>query len=184
MTEFMYELKIPKDRVAVLIGKGGAVKKIIEEETGTKIRVDSQEGDIFVTGDDGVKLYSAKELITAIGRGFNPEIAQLLLHSDYMFEILNITEFCKTKNDMIRVKGRVIGSDGKCRRIIEEMTECHISVYGKTISLIGKTENVSIARRATESLLRGSPHRNVYKFLENQRRELKQQNFLTKEDLK
>ena len=48
MVEYSYELKIPKDRVAVLIGMKGNVKKAIEEETKSKINVDSKEGDIFV----------------------------------------------------------------------------------------------------------------------------------------
>ena len=36
MVEYSYELKIPKDRVAVLIGKDGEVKKSIEEDTKSK----------------------------------------------------------------------------------------------------------------------------------------------------
>ena len=34
MAEFAYQVKIPKERVAVLIGKKGEVKKQIEETTG------------------------------------------------------------------------------------------------------------------------------------------------------
>ena len=37
--EFSYELKIPKERVAVLIGKKGEIKKRIEDETSSKIFV-------------------------------------------------------------------------------------------------------------------------------------------------
>ena len=36
MAEYSYELKIPLARVAVVIGKGGKVKKDIEDATGTK----------------------------------------------------------------------------------------------------------------------------------------------------
>ena len=35
--EFSYTLKIPKDRVGVLIGKSGDIKKNIESVTKTKI---------------------------------------------------------------------------------------------------------------------------------------------------
>ena len=39
MAEYLYELKIPKQRVAVLVGKNGTTKKKIEELTDTKIKV-------------------------------------------------------------------------------------------------------------------------------------------------
>ena len=73
--DFVYELKIPKERVAVLIGKEGSVKEDIESSTKTKIKVDSKEGDVFISGEDGLGMYNAKEVIIAVGRGFNPETA-------------------------------------------------------------------------------------------------------------
>ena len=77
--EFHYEIKIPKQRIAVLIGKAGSVKKKLEEDTNTKISVDSEEGEVFVKGEDAISLYNTNQIITAIGRGFNPEIAELLI---------------------------------------------------------------------------------------------------------
>lgn len=174
MVEYSYELKVPRNRVAVIIGKDGSVKKDIEQETKTKLSIDSKEGDIFVSGEDALGLYTAREMIMAVGRGFNPDIAKLLLKSDYVFEVVDLTEYVgKSKEVMIRLKGRVIGKEGKSRKLIEELTECKISVFGKTIGIIGKPESAADARRAVESLLRGSPHSNVYKWLEKRRRELK-----------
>ena len=175
-----HELKIPKERVAVLIGKGGEMKTQLEEATKTKLQIDSEEGDIIISGEDAIGLYSAREIIKAIGRGFNPELARQLLKPEYMFEIISMADYAKTKNDAIRLKGRVIGEGGKSRKIIEDLTECNISVYGKTIGVIGKAENVPIARRAIESLLQGSPHKNVYSFLEKQRRQMRRSAFETK----
>ena len=168
--EYMYDLRIPKERVAVLIGKNGEIKKNIEKATKTEINVDSDEGEIFITGDDTLGLYTAKEIVRAIGRGFNPEYASLLLKVDYGFEVFNINEFSgKSKNNAMRLKGRVIGKEGKARRLIEELTGTHICVYGKTIAIIGKIEDIATARRAVENLLSGSPHSNVYRWLEKKR---------------
>jgi ribosomal RNA assembly protein len=171
--EYSYELKVPKARLAVLIGKNGEIKKEIERETNTKITIDSKEGDILVSGKDAIKLYTTREVIKAIGRGFNPDVAKLLLKTDYVFDLVNLTTFCRNKSDIIRVKGRIIGKKGKCRRYIEELTETNISVFGKSIGVIGQVENVSIARRAIDNLLRGSPHGKVYNWLEKQRKNLK-----------
>ena len=179
MVEYSYELKVPKNRVAVIIGKEGSVKKDIEESTSTKLDIDSKEGDVFVSGEDALGLYAAREIIKAIGRGFNPEIAKLLLKPDYIFEVVDLRGYAgKSKDVLLRLKGRVIGKEGKSRRIIEELAECSISVFGKTISIIGLPESAAVARQAVESLLRGSTHANVYKFLEKRRREIKRKSLM------
>ena len=179
MVEYQYELKMPKARVAVLIGKEGSVKKKIEEETKTKLNIDSQEGDVFVSGEDALGLYSAREVIKAVGRGFNPDIALSLLKPDNIFEVINLVDYIgKSKEGLLRLRGRVIGKEGKSRRVIEDLTDCQICVYGKTVGIIGLAEKVGIAKQAIESLLKGSAHANVYKFLENKRRQFKRKGIL------
>jgi ribosomal RNA assembly protein len=176
MDELTYELKLPQDRIAVLIGVKGEIKKGIEDATETKIEVDSTEGDVTISGKDAIKLYAAKELIKAIGRGFNPDIAQLLLKQDYTQEIIRIDEFVP-KSQMNRVKGRLIGRSGRARKNLEELTDTHICVYGKTASIIGTPDNTALARKAVESLLEGSMHSTVYKWLSKKRKELKMREF-------
>ncbi|MAE12952.1 RNA-processing protein [Candidatus Woesearchaeota archaeon] len=171
MEEYLYELRIPKDRVAVLIGKKGEQKKALEAQTGCTLEVDSKEGEIKILGSDSLALYTLKELIRAIGRGFNPEIALRLLKQDYNLEVISITDYAKGKSHFERLRGRVIGTKGKSRSNLEQLTNCSISVYGKTIAIIGSAENVATAKRAVESLLAGSPHSSVYKWLEKQQRE-------------
>jgi|TARA_B100001964_G_scaffold241407_1_gene313744 ribosomal RNA assembly protein len=180
MVGYSYELKITRERVAVLIGKNGEVKKSIESDTNTQIKVDSLEGDIFIYGEDALGLYTAREVIRAIGRGFNPEIAKLLLKQDYVYESIGLNEYTgKSKNTLLRLKGRVIGKEGRSRQLIEELSESYISVYGKTVGIIGTAESASMAKRAVESLLRGSTHASVYKWLEQKRRELKRKRIIS-----
>ncbi len=176
--EFSYELKIPKDRVAVLIGVKGQVKKSLEDHTKVKIDVDSKEGEVTLTGKDSLALYSLREVIKAIGRGFNPEIAQLLLKQDYSLELIQIQDYVKNKNHIQRLRGRVIGAGGKARATIEQLTECFIVIYGKTIGIIGTNERAGIAYRAVESILEGSPHANVYRWLEKSCKQLKRREAL------
>ena len=172
MTEFSYQIKIPKERIAVLIGKGGEIKKQIEETTKTQLDIDSNEGDVTVNGEDALTLYSTREIIKAIARGFNPDIALLLLKQDYAFEIIYLPDFDK-KSHFMRIKGRIIGTNGKTRKIIEYNTECYICVYGKTVSIIGRNDTIHLARKAIEMIIKGSPHSNVYRWLENMKREVR-----------
>ena len=171
--EYVYELKIPKERVAILIGVKGKVKKQLEGYGQCRIEVDSEEGDVKLSGKDSVKLYMMKDLVKSIGRGFNPDIAQLLLKQDYCLEIVSMNEYANSKESMQRLKGRVIGAKGKSRAIIEKLTETFISVYGKTISIIGTTESVAIAKKAIVDLLEGGQHATIYKMLEKAHHELR-----------
>ena len=173
-SEFSYDLKITKDRLAALIGVKGKTKKEIEELTKTSIEVDSKEGDIIVSGDDSLGLFSAREIIKAIGRGFNPDVAKQLIKPDFAFEVLNIGDYAKTQSSALRLKGRVIGKEGKARATIEGLTDTSITVYGKTIGIIGETEKVSLAKKAIDMLLTGSVHSSVYQWLEKKRRVMKQ----------
>ncbi|MEK6967269.1 MAG: KH domain-containing protein [Nanoarchaeota archaeon] len=178
MDKFQYEIKIPKERVAILIGKKGEIKKKIEAETGISLEVDSKEGDVFVRGEDALNLYSAREVIRAIGRGFNPDIALQLLKGDYVLEIISLGDIAKKKETLQRLKGRVIGAGGKTRRLIEDLSEVNMSVYGKTISILGEIENIYIAKTAIQNLLKGSPHSSVYQWLEKKRHEIKKRSLL------
>ena len=170
--EFSYELRIPKERVAVLIGEKGSSKKEIEEATKSQLEI-TKDGDVTVSGSDGLLLYTAKEIVKAVARGFNPKIALLLLKTDYALEIIEIKEVAgKNKNTFQRIKGRVIGKGGKCRYEIERLTDTHISVFGKTVAIIGETTNAMLARKALAMIISGSMHKTVYHFLEKRKKEL------------
>jgi len=166
------ELKIPVDRIAVLIGKNGDTKRRLEKKMHVEIEVHSQEGDVFIHGEDSVAVFETQNVVKAIARGFNPEIAELLFDENYSFDLLTVPELIgNSKKKMARLKGRVIGQEGKARKMVESLTQCYISVYGKTIGVIGKIEDVPVARQAIEMILEGAPHGNVYKWLEDKRRE-------------
>ncbi len=170
---FVYEVKVPKERIAVIIGQKGSVKKALQEHAHIKLHVDSEEGNITLEGEDSLALYQAQGVIKAIARGFNPEIAQLLLKQDYVLEQIKLTEYANTKDSMLRLKGRVIGQKGKSRENIERLTGCFISVYGKTICIIGELAWADVAKRSVEKLLAGAMHKTVWKYLESMRRKLK-----------
>ncbi|HLD04742.1 MAG TPA: KH domain-containing protein [Candidatus Nanoarchaeia archaeon] len=175
MQEFSYNLRVPKDRIAVMIGVKGKVKKELEELTQATIQIDSSEGEVLLKGEDSLKLFTLKEVIRSIGRGFNPEIAMLLLKQDYVLEVVSLSEFTPDKNHQQRLKGRVIGTDGKSREIIERLTDTYISIYGKTISIIGSSLAVLQTRKAVEMLLKGSMHSTVFRILEKYRRDTRRQ---------
>lgn len=163
-------IKIPKERVAVIIGEKGSTKRDIQRKTKTKLSINSKEGDIKIEGEESLNVFLTVQVIKAIGRGFNPDIALNLIRENYNLEILNIKDYVRsTKNDQERIKARIIGTKGKARKTIEHLTNTYICVYGKTVSIIGLVEDVIFARRAVEKLLKGTPHGNLYKWIEMQK---------------
>ena len=171
----MRYVKIPRDRIAVLIGKDGKTKKMLEEH-GIKITVDSSTGEVKIEGEDSLKEYDGEMVVKAIARGFSPEKAILLFNDDYYFELLDIRDWAgKRSSHVKRLAGRVIGREGKARRVIEELTGASVAVYGHTVAIIGKIDEVEAAKRAIEMLLEGANHSTVYRYLEKERRKRKMQ---------
>ena len=172
-------IRIPHERIGVLIGPNGMVKSEIEKKLGVELEIDSSTGDVTIRlkpeNTDPSKLFRAKEIVTAIGRGFSPEKAfRLIREEDAVIEIIDLRQiFGKSESDLKRVRGRIIGREGKTRRIIEELTETHVSVYGHTVGIIGSFELVQIAREAIQMLIKGAMHGTVYRYLHRKRRELK-----------
>jgi ribosomal RNA assembly protein len=172
-------VKVPRERVGVLIGPDGKTRTLIEERLNVKLKIDSESGDVEISlspkAPDPTSLFRAQDIVTAIGRGFSPEHAfKLLDNEEAVVEVIDLHEkIGKSEADLKRLKGRVIGKDGRTRSLIEELTETNVSVYGHTISIIGGGEQVEIAKQAIRMLLRGSLHSTVYRFLHKKRRDLK-----------
>ena len=172
-------IKIPRDRIGALIGPEGRVKANIEKKLHVELEIDSSTGEVTITLDPNAQdpslLFRAKEVITAIGRGFSPERTfRLLQNEDTMLNVIDLRQTVgKSPADIQRLKGRIIGKGGKTRRIIEELTDADISVYGHTVSIIGSFDQTDAAREAILMLIKGSQHRTVYQFLQKKRQKLK-----------
>jgi len=167
--------RLPKERIGVAIGPSGEVKQEIERRTGTKLTLDSETGEVRIErGEDPLGALMAREVLNAIARGFSSERAFRLFEDDQFLEVIDIRDFAgRSERALVRLKGRAIGERGRTRQILEETTDAHVSVYGKTIALIGTAEQLAVAREAVERLLGGAQHSSVYRFLERKRREMK-----------
>lgn len=157
---------IPRQRVGALIGRNGEIKKRIEKEFGCRLEVTSS-GEVILTSRNPVKLMQAKDAVTAIARGFSPKAAMLLKDERHILEVMRLADYVgKREKALMRHKSRLIGTGGKVRANIEEATKTKISIYGKTVAIIGLPEDATLARQAVEKLISGRTHKAVYGFLE------------------
>lgn len=167
----MQYLKIPRERTNVLIGEGGKTKRYIEKRTQTIIEIEDESVTVGTDPENSLQEWLAKDIVIAVGRGFNPMVAMKLLNENNILEVIQLRDFAHTKKSAVRIKGRLIGREGKTRKFIEQSTGCYLSVYGKTVALIGNYDDVHLAKEAIAMILRGSPHSSVYRFLERKRQE-------------
>ena len=171
------EVKIATSRVGVLIGKGGTTKKDLETRTHTTITIDSKEGLVKVEGldENTIPLLRAVEIINAINCGFSPERAfEMIEDEDLLLDVIDLSRNADTAQKLDRLRGRIIGKDGRAREQIENMTEVDLSVFDHTVALIGYPEQMKIARAAIDMLIEGVPHENVFAFLDRKKKEAKQ----------
>ena len=171
----MQHVKVPDDRIGVLIGAGGETMREIEEKAEVRLDIDSESGKVAVEKvGDPVTALKGPEVVKAIGRGFAPEDALRLLEDDMMmFDIVDINAAARNKKDLRRLKGRLIGEDGRTRELMQQLTGASVVIYGSTLAIIGGPRQVDAVREAAEMILEGAPHGAVYSFLERRRNELK-----------
>jgi ribosomal RNA assembly protein len=169
---------IPLERVGAVVGKNGETLEKIMEETRTKITIDSINGVAVIEpvspNTSPYDVMKAQDVIKAIGYGFPPEKAFRLLDEDAVLILIDLTQHVKdSENHLTRIKGRIIGENGRARKNIEEMTNTYISVYGNYVAIIGSYENANIAREAIMMLIEGRQHSTVYKYIEKLMRQVR-----------
>ncbi|HJK83251.1 MAG TPA: KH domain-containing protein, partial [Methanocorpusculum sp.] len=115
------EVKIPNDRIGAIIGKHGDTRKNLEKLLNVTLEVDSRDGLVTITNEeDALAEIRSMEIIKAIGRGFSPERSQKLLEDDDMvLDLIDISDDADTPQKLSRIRGRIIGRDGKAREQIE-----------------------------------------------------------------
>jgi len=176
-------VKIPIERIGVLIGPRGVVKRRLEEHFDVRISIDSDSGSVEISpasgSTDPANIYTVMNIVKAIGRGFSPRKAMKLGEEDHGLVIIDLTDHVgRSKNALKRVRGRIIGRSGKARAMLEELTETLISVYGDTVAIIGRVDRLPVAREAVMMLIKGAFHSTVWRYLYEYRRRLRKEKML------
>ena len=169
--------RVPKNRIAVLIGKGGQTRKMLEEASGAKLDIDSKTGEVMAEWEeepDPVVRMKMPDVVLAIGRGLAPSRAVQLIEDDIFLRMYDIREWVgRQPNQTRRMRSRLIGRNGRIRSLIEEISYCEMAIHGSTVLVIGDQDGVALAAPAIEGILRGSEHSTVLHGLEQDRKRLK-----------
>ncbi|MDP4039359.1 MAG: KH domain-containing protein [Candidatus Pacearchaeota archaeon] len=137
-------------------------KRKLEKKLNIKIRFD--KCDVLFEGES-LDEYQASLIFEAINLGFSAETALLILENEITFETINIKDHTRRKNLLV-VRGRLIGTRGKTKNTLEEISGCKIKIQDNIVGLIGHAENIKNATTAITNIIRGSKQTNAYKYLE------------------
>ncbi len=154
-------LSIPQQRMKLLKTVRGWERQF-KKLSDVKVALNEE---IEISDDDPIAVMSVKTVFQAFGRGFDFDTSLNLLDEEFTLEVIDISRYAKSRSRLVTLKGRVIGTEGKAKNIIERETETKIAVYGKTISIIGRFQNVDKARDAIGLLLSGRKHGTAFRFL-------------------
>jgi ribosomal RNA assembly protein len=156
--------------------------KRLEKEFDVKIDIKKgeHEADFIIKAKSAVQEHIILEILEALASGFSFDIAILIKEEDFVFKKINLKNYVHGSRLEV-IKGRIIGKEGKAKKVIQNLSECFLCLCDNNVSIIGKAENVELASRAIESLIKGSKHANVFKLLEKSRVSLKEQEMLAEE---
>lgn len=141
-------------------------KKRLEKEL--EVKITNKGKNVFVDGEAD-KEFEALQVMEAINLDFSVEKALLLTQEDTILQTLHIKDITK-RHDLERVRARIIGTQGKTLKTLNNITGCEFSLSDNEIGIIGNIENIEDAKQSVTSIIQGSKQSNVYSRAEKQRK--------------
>ena len=149
----------------IFFEKTSELKRTKEElEKKLEVKITIQGRKVTFSGDS-LQEYEASIILDAISFGFSAKKALFLKDENMIFRIINIKTFTRKKN-LREVRARVIGKEGKTKKTIENISNCHLIIKDKEIGVICSSESIEKLTTALSSLVRGAKQANTYRFLE------------------
>lgn len=130
------------------------------------IKIHPQKGYVKLDGSE-VNEFVTEKMIRAIDFGFDPEDALLLRNETFVLEFVNIKEHTH-RNNLTDIRSRVIGTGGKAKKTIENLTGAVIAINANQVGIIADSEHIVQTIQGIVSLIQGSKHGNVFAYLEKQ----------------
>ncbi len=134
-------IKVPVDKIGAIIGPGGKMIRLIQEETNTKIDI-ADDGSVFIAATDGVGYDKARERIEALTE--TPQIGRI-----YTGKVVRTTDFGAFVEIMPNIDGLVHISQLDTERVnkVEDVAQLgdEITVMVTDIDEVGK---IRLSRQA------------------------------------
>ena len=151
----------------VLVQNMNKIKKAVPTiENKVKVKIGFGRGQVSIKGSE-LNEYLVEKVVQAIDFGFMVDDALLLMNDDFVLEFIEVKEHTRRKN-LKEVRARMIGTGGKARKTIENLTGSEIVIHDNTVGVIVDSNHLDAVVQGIESLIQGAKHGNVFAYLEKQ----------------
>jgi ribosomal RNA assembly protein len=164
----MQYVKVPDDKTS---SDCKNILNRISKDTEATVNIKEENQNIEIQHNDSIKELDISKVLKAISIGFSYDKAMEIFRDPLVrFEVIDIKKSTRNYKEFKRQKGRIIGENGKSKRVISELTDAQIQVHRDKVGIIGDTNDTLKAREAIMRILDGSPHAHVYSSLEKYQR--------------
>lgn len=146
------------------IGRVITNKRRLEKEL--NIEITNKGKNVFINGSANNEFITL-QVIEALKIGFSIERALTLKNQEILLQIIPIKNITKRK-DLESIRARIIGTQGKTLRTLNNLTNCAISIEENKVGIIGYAEEIQEAIQSITSIIQGSKQSHVYSRLEKQ----------------
>jgi len=157
----------------IRVGEVKKNKASLEKKLGVKLSIVG--GRVQVVGGS-LDEFTATQVLDAISFGFSARKAVRLVEEDFIFRTVHIKEF--TKRSLKDIRSRLIGTRGKTRKTISEISGCDVMIKESEVGIIGYVEDVDNVVTAITHIIMGTKQSNMYKYLEKMNRVRKGNDFV------
>jgi len=137
---------------------------VIEDKI--KIKISFGKDRISLKGSE-LNEFLVEKIVQAVDFGFKVNDALLLKNEDFVLEFIEVKEHTKRKN-LKDVRARLIGTKGKARKTIENLTGAVIVINNNDVGVIVDSDHLDSVIQAIKSIIHGARHGNVFSYLEKQ----------------
>jgi len=169
----MRTVSVSKNCIGVLLKNNRAVLKEVERRGRVKLAV--AEDVVTIQGEPGEE-WVAEKVLDALCYGFDAKKAFRLFSEDHFLEVIDLCAALRGKA-VERYKARIIGTRGKAKKTIEELSGASLAIAGDAVAILGRFDEIQAAREAVLRILEGAAHSSVYSFLQRLAREKKLSEF-------
>jgi ribosomal RNA assembly protein len=151
----------------IVVEKMNKIKKAVPKiESRIKVKILFKKESVVVKGSE-MDEFLVEQIIRAVDFGFYIDDALLLKNDGFLLEFIDIKEHTRRKN-FKDIRSRLIGTGGKARKTIENLTDSVIVINGNDVGVIVDSDHLDAVTQGIESIIQGSKHGNVFAYLEKQ----------------
>jgi len=155
-------IPVSKNCLGVLFKDGEKILKQVEKAGGVKMTADKET--VTVDGEPASE-WLVQNVLEALSYGFVPKKALKLFSEEFFLERIDLRAALRGK-DLERYKARIIGTHGKAKKTIEELTGASIAIGDESVGIMGRFDEIQAAKEGIIKILEGATHPTVYAFLE------------------